>query len=336
VFFDGGIYECFARKKLKLDDARLYVGDFVDFNVDGAGGGNGNRGGYGSNAKGNGAVIGAGGGKGNGKGVENGAGNRNGNGIGNSGSANNGKGIAAGVGIIESVYDRKNFFIRPYVSNIDQALIIVAPTPAPDLLLVDKMLVKCKIENVNSVILINKSDIDEDEKFSKQILYDYENVADKIIVVSAAKNKNIDKLNEILKGKLSCCIGQSAVGKTSILNALNTDRILKTDRLSRRIARGRHTTRHSEIYTLKNGGFIIDTPGFNLYHLDDVDFHSLAAHCKDLFALSSGCKYKMCTHVNEPDCAVKTAAANGKLSKNRYDRYVRLFNELYKEEKNKY
>jgi ribosome biogenesis GTPase len=276
VFCNDKIYECFARKKLKHNNARLYVGDFVDFNAD-----------------------------------------------------------DADIGIIERVYDRKNFFIRPYVSNIDQALIIIAPTPAPDLLLVDKMLVKCKIENVTAVILINKSDIDENEKFSKQILYDYENAA-KIMIISAAKNDNIDGLLDILRDKLSCCVGQSAVGKTSILNALNTDRILKTDRLSRKIERGRHTTRHSEIYTLKNGGFIIDTPGFNLYHLDDVDFHSLAAHYNDFFDLSTHCKYKMCTHINEPDCAVKNAAANGELSKNRYDRYVRLFNELYKREKNKY
>lgn len=241
------------------------------------------------------------------------------------------------TGVIERIAPRKNFFVRPYIANIDQIVIIAAPTPPPDRMLIDKLLIKSNLESVRSLLVINKADIDKDNAFEKSVFEDYKGVADDIIVVSAAEKSNLKALKEALAGKLSALAGQSAVGKTSLLNALEEDLALATGGLSR-IDRGRHTTRHSEIYPISDGGFIADTPGFSMYKLDGVDSSNLGLYYKDIFKFLPECRYNMCTHTKEPteDCAVKRAAMSGKLSAGRYERYIKLFDELTAEEKRRY
>lgn len=241
-------------------------------------------------------------------------------------------------GVVESVAPRKNFFVRPYVANIDQIAVVTAPSPPPDRMLLDKFFIKSDLENIRSLLIINKSDTDAESEFERSIILDYKDAADDIITVSATTGRNLKALRAALAGNLSAFAGQSAVGKSSLLNALASGLRLETGDLSKRVERGRHTTRHSEIFELENGSFIADTPGFSLYNLEGVTAASVGTCYRDLFKFLPECKYNMCTHTKESaeDCAVKRAVTRGDLSRGRYERYIKLFEELLTNEKKKY
>lgn len=225
--------------------------------------------------------------------------------------------LSAGTGVIEEVLPRKNSLIRPYVANIDMCLILIAPVPKPDFLLADKIILNCFMTGIEPVLVVNKSDIGAVDVSS------FEGVAD-VFNCSAETGDGIEEIVRHCTGKTVGLAGQSAVGKSALVNAILQEEVLKTGGLSKKVNRGKHTTRHNELLDV-GSFFVIDTSGFSMLEMPDIEPEDLSAYYDDFVELSNDCKYKgKCTHVSEPDCAVKAALAVGKLSKERYDRYVEL------------
>ena len=224
--------------------------------------------------------------------------------------------------LITKIFERKSYFIRPNVANITQMVIVVSPVPKPDYLLIDKLILSARKAGVKILILLNKSDITEDLFEEFKLNYKDDDVS--ILMTSVNDKSGLENFLNALKGELSCLCGQSAVGKTSLVNAiLGTN--LRVGDLSK-IERGKQTTTHSEIHTY-NDVKLLDSPGFAVLDAD-ISLDELPELYPEYFALLNNCKFRTCTHVSEPDCAVKDAVNNGILSKDRYDRYIKIFEEI--------
>ena len=227
--------------------------------------------------------------------------------------------------VICSVYERKNRFIRPSVANIDLIVAVVCPEPKPDLYLLDKLYLNAVKEGVEFCIAVNKVDIRE-ETFSL-IKEEYGSLGVDIISLSTKTGEGIDNLKQKLENRLTVLAGQSAVGKTSIVNAMfGLD--LKVGELSDKISRGRHTTTRSEIFEYGNVK-LIDSPGFAVIEAF-VTLDELPECYPEYFEVSNDCKFRGCTHINEPDCKVKELVNNGVLSRKRYERYIEIYDEISK------
>ena len=236
-------------------------------------------------------------------------------------------------GIITKVLPRKNYLIRPNVANLDKAFIVIAPEPAPDLLLVDKMLIHCFAQGIEPILCYNKIDIADNIELA-QIEHDYLDIA-QLIVTSAITGKGLEGLAAQIKGGLSCFLGQSATGKSSLLNALLDQEVAKTGELSQRIKRGKNTTRHIEIYAVKEG-LVADTCGFSMLSCLEMHPEELRLFYDEYLASAAKCKYPSCTHSIEPDCQVIKQVQKGLLPKGRYQRYLTILEELKEKERKKY
>ena len=226
---------------------------------------------------------------------------------------------------IESIKERNNHFIRPNVSNVDLIVAVFSPEPKPDFYLIDKLLINAIKESVDFVIAVNKSDLDAN--LLDIIKKEYSPLGVKVIGVCAKTNEGITELKSILQNKLSVFAGQSAVGKTSLVNAMfNLD--LKVGDLSEKILRGKHTTTRSEIFEYENIK-IVDSPGFAVLDAD-VKLNELPDCYPDYASVAGECKFRGCSHVSEPECKVKQLVEVGALSKERYDRYVEIYNDISK------
>ncbi len=226
--------------------------------------------------------------------------------------------------VITKVLPRKNELIRPKVTNIDQLLIVVSPVPKPDLMLVDKLIINCFINNIEPILVINKSDITSSQQI-KDLKEQFEQVVKKIIVVSALKQNNIQELKSVLQNKTSVFAGQSAVGKSSLLNAIDPQINQATNILSKKVERGKHTTRECTIFVLENNILIADTPGFSMLELN-FKFPDLPYYYPEFENYK--CKFNNCTHTTEVGCEVINAVNNGKINLERYNRYAQLLKQL--------
>ena len=225
-------------------------------------------------------------------------------------------------GVIVKVYERRNSLIRPRVSNIDGVVIVIASEPKPDYYLVDKVLIASKKLDVETLIVVNKSD--KENYLYNEVKSQYDSVC-KVITASAKDKLGISEIKEFIKGKTVVLAGQSAVGKTSLINAIfSLD--LKVGELSEKISRGKHTTTYSEIFE-KDEMRIIDTPGFAVIEAE-VTEDEIASFYPEYFDLSVNCRFRSCTHLSEPDCAVISAVERGELSKERYLRYKEIITEI--------
>lgn len=238
------------------------------------------------------------------------------------------------LGYVEEILPRKNRLIRPAVANIDCITIFVsASKPKADLLLVDKLLLFAFMNGIKPVICINKCDTGE--SIPKDICSQYEKVC-KVICISAKNKEGIENLEAEWMGKCVCLAGQSAVGKTTTINTI-AGLSLETGGLSKKTARGRHTTRHAELLPVeKINATIIDTPGFSLIDTIDIEPEELELYYPDFTAHLGNCRFDSCVHDREPDCAIKQAVKNGKINKIRYDRYLEILKELKEKRANKY
>ena len=224
---------------------------------------------------------------------------------------------------IISIKERKNRFIRPNVSNVDNIIAVVSPQPKPDYFLLDKLYINAQKEGVDFYIVLNKSDIKSE--IYQEIVSEYSGLDVKFLQVSAKDGQGVDELKQILCGKLSVLAGQSAVGKSSIINSM-FDMNLKVGDLSEKIERGRHTTTRSEIFEAQKIK-IIDSPGFAVIDAN-ADAKEIPFFYPEYLSAASECKFRGCVHINEPQCKVKELVEKGVLSKRRYKRYVEIYNEL--------
>lgn len=240
--------------------------------------------------------------------------------------------LKRGKGVICEVLPRRNKLARPEVANVDVCLIVVAVEPQPDFYLVDKVLINCFQQGIEPIVVVNKADL-SNEVYEKAAA-NYGKVAE-VIAVSATDG-TADKLSKFFtNNKVVCFAGQSAVGKTSLLNSLLPQVNGEVGGLSQKTGRGMHTTRHATLHKLLDG-FVVDTCGFSLLDVNDVKPSELRLYLDDLVTLSHSCKYPSCTHTVEPDCAVKKAVDCGELNADRYKRYVEEYNELVEYQKSLY
>lgn len=232
-----------------------------------------------------------------------------------------------GKGSIEEILPRKNIFIRPPVANIDSIVITFAATnPDPNLLLVDKLTMAAASMNVDCIICINKTDLDH--KKAEEYKEVYEKAGFEVILTSCTQKIGTDLLKNALKNKVSALAGNSGVGKSSLINTIDPDLNLKTGDLSRKIQRGRHTTRHSELFPLSFGGFILDTPGFSSFDLSLITQENPSSLFPEISKHAHLCRFTGCSHITEPDCAVRKAFDDGLIAKSRYESYQAFLEEL--------
>lgn len=238
-------------------------------------------------------------------------------------------------GMIEEIFPRRNLFLRPKVANVEQAiLILAAKDPKPDWLLMDRMLAMAAYNGVRPVICLNKCDLLEKsaQKKLEEDLLPYRKAEFLVLLVSAQTGYGITQLKEVLSGKFSVLAGPSGIGKSSLLNTLFPKLDLPTGEISQRLQRGKHTTRHVKIMVLEDHTLVADTPGFSLLDLpQDLNERHLVQAYPDFVGLGR-CRFDGCLHDQEPDCVVKEAVNSGKIAKVRYERYLRLLNEIRERE----
>lgn len=238
-----------------------------------------------------------------------------------------------GFAAMDDILPRKNALLRPPVANIDLLVIVLsASIPKPDFLLADKLLIQAKTLQIEPLLVLNKMDSAKPE-ITDEFLRDY--AAFHTLLASSAIGDGIDALKQALTNRVSCFAGQSAVGKSSLLNALFPELALETGGLAKKTDRGKHTTRQAELWPYL-GGAVLDTPGFSLFEMSELEQSALDASYPEFAGVTSECRFAGCRHVAEPDCAVKALLQTGKLSQGRYARYIEIQAEIEDKRKHRY
>ena len=236
-------------------------------------------------------------------------------------------------GTIDKLLPRKNELIRPAVANVDQALVIFAiKKPQPNLNLLDRFLIMMEQQKLPCIVCFNKVDIDE-EDCGQTYERIYAAAGYRTLTVSARTQVGVEKLRGLLAGKTTTVAGPSGVGKSSLINCLQSDRVMETGNISEKVERGKHTTRHSELLTLSDNTFILDTPGFSSLELFDLEKEELWRCYPEFAAYEKYCKFGGCSHIHEPVCGVREAVEKGQIERVRYDNYRLLYEELKGKEK---
>lgn len=231
-------------------------------------------------------------------------------------------------GSMDAILPRKSLLVRPAVANVNQiALVLAAKSPAPDFMLLDKLLITAEIKGIEPIICVNKIDLDEEEEYRKKT-DGYKHAGYRIIPMSPKAGAGLEKLRQILTGHITVFAGQSGVGKSTILNRIMDSWVMKTGDVSGKIERGKHTTRHAELLELQDGGYVVDTPGFSSFELTDIEHDTLELYYPEFRQYLNKCRFTGCSHINEPDCCVKEALEKGLIDKDRYNRYIQFYNML--------
>lgn len=232
------------------------------------------------------------------------------------------------LGNIIRILPRSNALIRPAAANIDQALVIFAIVkPNPNYNLLDRFLINMEQQGLPAVICFNKRDIASERELT-ELSEAYGKCGYQVLFVSGAKEQGIEEIRKCLKGKTTVVAGPSGVGKSTIINALYPEANMETGEISRKIERGKHTTRHAQLFALSDDTFIMDTPGFTSLSIGDMEKDQLQECYPEFAEFEKYCRFRGCAHISEPECGVKEALAEGKISRVRYDNYVMLYEEL--------
>lgn len=233
--------------------------------------------------------------------------------------------VERGKGMVEKILPRKNKFIRPAVANIDTLVVFAANVnPVTEPYLIDRVAAIAGDQNVQVVLCVNKCDLDP----ALDLVRIYEHAGFTVICTSAETGEGVDQLRQAVSGKLAAFTGNSGVGKSSILNRLAPELNLATGEVSEKLGRGRHTTRHVELFYLGEDTYVADTPGFSSFDTDQMDVilkENLQYAFPDFGVYIGKCRFDDCSHRKEPDCAVRAALEAGAIEKSRYDSYLKLY-----------
>lgn len=231
-------------------------------------------------------------------------------------------------GSVTSILPRRNSLIRPAVANVDQAFLIFAmENPKPNFLLLDRFLIMMEQQEIPAVICFNKKDVGDKDEMEK--LYEiYTGCGYRVVLSSTYEGEGMDEIREILNGKTTVVAGPSGVGKSSITNCMQGEVQMETGEISKKLKRGKHTTRHSQVIPVEKNTFLVDTPGFSSLYLTDMKEEELRDYFPEFVMYEPQCRFQGCMHIHEPGCAVKEALSEGKISQQRYDNYLALYEEL--------
>jgi len=240
-----------------------------------------------------------------------------------------------GDAVVNQILPRKNSFIRPPIANVDCfACVISVAEPAPNRAITDKFLVMAEKSRVDIILCVNKIDL-ADQAVLNKLKDTYEKLYP-MAFTSVEKDIGIEAFGKLLSGKRCAFAGPSGVGKSSLLNRLHPDVSVETSEVSHKTLRGKHTTRHVEIFDMEFGGMIFDTPGFTSFEVLEASEEELQFLYPEMAPYIGKCKYDNCRHLREPDCAIREAVIEGVISKSRYTSYVEQLLEIQEKEKNKY
>ena len=239
------------------------------------------------------------------------------------------------TGVIEEILPRENYIKRPKIANINQmVLVISSKMPKPDLLMLDKQLVFAEYMNIRPVIVINK--IDLAKEIAEEIKEQYKFTNYEIIETNAKKNIGIYELRNVLKNKISVFSGNSGVGKSTLLNDLFEDNLTLEGKISSKNERGKNTTTTVKLYELEENTFIADSPGFSTFDIYEIETTNLAEYFVEFKEYIENCEFVGCTHIKEENCGIKQALKENKISQNRYERYIKIYEELKDREEHKW
>ena len=226
--------------------------------------------------------------------------------------------------LIEKIYPRKNYFVRPAIANVDQIIVVTALSePEPSFEIIDKMLVNAEMNLIKPMLCITKPDLDQ-KGLLDQILSTYKPIY-KCFVVNGRTGEGVDDLKASLNNKKTALMGPSGVGKSSITNLISPCALMETGDISDKTRRGKHTTRHIEIFSCQG---IYDTPGFTSLYTEDVEEARLSSFFPEFVDKSLGCRFDNCRHINEPECEIKSAVESAEIAKTRYDSYLSMIDEI--------
>lgn len=235
---------------------------------------------------------------------------------------------AKAQGIIHKIKNRASSLIRPEVANVDQVLLLFAYyAPKPNINLLDKFLVSMEMQEIPVVLCFNKMDLATEEERA-EMMDIYADCGCALLEISAASRAGVERLHKHLEGKTTALAGPSGVGKSTLTNALCPEAGMETGEISRKLERGKHTTRHSELLHLGNGTYLMDTPGFSALMLDALSYEELGNYYREFYPYVGECHYQPCSHIHEPECGVRRAVEEKKIHPKRYESYRQLYEEL--------
>lgn len=237
--------------------------------------------------------------------------------------------------IIEKIEKRINYIKRPKISNITQIICVVSSkNPKPDLLMLDKQLAYAEYMGIKSVIVINKIDLNKEK--AEEIKKIYNNIGYEVIETKAEEKEGIESLNKILANNISVFAGNSGVGKSTLLNSIFGRELTKSGLISNKNKKGKNTTTNISLYKLKENEYIADTPGFSTFDISEIESNELAKYFKEFKKHIKECEYVGCGHIKEENCGIKNALQRKEISENRYQNFIKIYEELKDREEHKW
>lgn len=231
-------------------------------------------------------------------------------------------------GVIEQILPRKNELKRPKMSNLTQIILVVSmKMPNPDLLLLDKQLIFAEFMGLKATIVLNKVDL-EDKKEIDKIFELYKNIGYRVIQTNAKEGINIEEIRDLLNEEITAFAGNSGVGKSTLINSIFKQELTQEGNISDKNQRGKNTTTSTTLYKYKENSYIADTPGFSTYEINEIPKEDLCHYFVEFVPYLEKCEFQGCSHIKEENCGIKKALESGKISPQRYENYVKIYNNL--------